>query len=40
MLQQKMQTLDHYRGREYKGMDFSEKKEVKKMTKGKIGLAQ
>lgn len=40
MLQNKIQTLDFYREREYKGLEFSEKKEVKKLTKGKIGLAE
>ena len=40
MIKQAIQTLDYYRTKEYKGLNFSEKKEIKKMTKGKIGLAE
>lgn len=40
MLQNKIQTLSFYKEREYKGLEFSQKKQIKKMTKGKIGLAQ
>lgn len=39
-LKHKIQTLDFYREREFKGMDWAEKKEVEKLKKGKIGLAQ
>ena len=39
MVREAIQTLDFYKSREYKGLDMSEKKEIKKMTKGKIGLA-
>jgi hypothetical protein len=34
------QTLAHYETRTFQGLEFKEKKEVKKMTKGKIGLAE
>lgn len=39
-LRDKIQTMDFYREREFKGLDFGEKKEVKKAGKGKVGLAQ
>jgi hypothetical protein len=39
-LQNKIQTLAYYQEREFKGLTFSEKKEIKKFSKGKIGLAQ
>lgn len=40
VLAKKIQTLDHYREREFKGLEFMEKKEIKKASKGKIGLAE
>jgi hypothetical protein len=40
VLASKIQTLDHYRDREFKGLEFVEKKEIKKASKGKIGVAQ
>jgi len=40
VLTNRIQTLDFYREREFKGLEFTEKKEVKKASKGKIGLAQ
>ena len=40
MLQNKVQTLDRYRDKEYKGLDFSQKKEASVLKKGKVGLAE
>lgn len=34
------QTLSHYEGRNFKGMEFTEKKEASQMKKGKVGLAE
>lgn len=34
-----IQTLDFYKQREYKGLEFKEKKEVEKVKLGKIGIA-
>jgi hypothetical protein len=40
MLQSKaIQTLEYYRTREYKGLDFCERKDVGKIRKGKFGTA-
>ncbi len=40
MVADKIQTLDYYRAREYKGLDSSEKKEPSLLQKGKIGIAE
>jgi hypothetical protein len=34
------QTLAYQEKRNFQGIDFNEKKEIKKMSKGKIGLAE
>lgn len=39
-IQEIIQSLDYYREREYKGLDFSEKKEIQKIKKGKVGIAE